>query len=229
MREQRGEEELATQRAHRGDVRSFAIGTRDRARDGPGAPPTTRNVTQRDPPERTAGPRAANIASPPHPDKEIAMKPWIRRSLIGLAAVTALVGTVAAFSHRHWHGHDWHAMSEEDAARIKARLIEKAGRKLELDDAQKARLGVLADKLREQRNALVGGTPDPRAELQALIGGPIFDRERATRLLQDKTGALQARSPEVIAALADFYDSLRPEQQAEVRAWLERGRHGHRP
>lgn len=152
------------------------------------------------------------------------MKPWIKRTLIGLVGVTALFGTVAAFSHHHWHAHGWHAMSEEDAARLKTRLVEKAGRKLDLDEAQKALLGVLADRLREQRNALVGPTPNPRAELQALVGGPTFDRERAARLVQDKTTALQARSPEVIEALADFYDSLRPEQQAKVREFIERGR-----
>ena len=152
------------------------------------------------------------------------MKPWLKRTLIGLIGVTALFGTVAAFSHHHWHAHGWQAMSEEDAARLKARLVEKAGRKLDLDEAQKARLGLLADKLREQRNALVGNGPNPRTELQALVGGPTFDRERAARLVQEKTGALQAKSPEVIAALADFYDSLRPEQQAKVRQFIERGR-----
>ena len=152
------------------------------------------------------------------------MKPWIKRTLIGLVGATALFGTVAAFSHHHWHGHGWHAMSEEDAARLKARLVEKAGRKLDLDEAQKARLGVLVDRLREQRLALVGPAPNPRAELQALVGGPTFDRERAARLVQAKTTALQTGSPEVIAALADFYDSLRPEQQAKVREFIERGR-----
>ncbi len=152
------------------------------------------------------------------------MKPWIKRTLIGLVGATALFGTVAAFSRHHWHAHGWHAMSEEDAARLQARMVEKAGRKLDLDEAQRARLGVLADRLREQRNALVGPAPNPRAELQALVGGPTFDRERAARLVQDKTAALQARSPEVIAAVADFYDSLRPEQQAKVREYIERGR-----
>jgi Spy/CpxP family protein refolding chaperone len=119
-------------------------------------------------------------------------------------------------------------MSEQDAARLKERMVAKVGRKLELDDAQKAKLGVLANKLREQRNALVGDTTDPRAELQAMVSGTSFDRQRAQALVQAKTGALQGKSPEVIAALADFYDSLKPEQQAKVREYLERGRRWHR-
>lgn len=152
------------------------------------------------------------------------MKTWIKRTLIGLVGASVLLGGIAACSHRMHHGHGWHAMSEADAAGFKARVIEKAGRKLELDNAQKARLGVLVDRLREQRNALVGTTPDPRAEVQALVAGPTFDRARAEALVTAKTAALRSKAPEVIAAAADFYDSLRPEQQAELRGFMDRGR-----
>ena len=85
---------------------------------------------------------------------------------------------------------------------------------------------MLADKLREQRAALVAGTPDPRAELQALVAGASFDRGRAKALVQSKTDALRSKSPEVIAAAADFYDSLKPEQQAKVRDFMSHGRRG---
>ena len=153
------------------------------------------------------------------------MKTWIKRTLIGLAAATTLFGGLAAWAHNH-HGHGWRAMTEEDAARMKARVVEKVGSKLDLDAAQKAKLGVLADKLREQRNALVGSTTNPRAELQALMAGPTFDRSKASALIQDKVTAVNAKSPEVVAALADFYDSLKPEQQAKVREFM--ARRGHR-
>ena len=153
------------------------------------------------------------------------MKTWIKRTLIGLAAATTLFGGLAAWAHNH-HGHGWRAMTEEDAARTKARVVEKVGSKLDLDAAQKAKLDVLADKLREQRNALVGSTTNPRAELQALMAGPTFDRGKASALIQDKVTAVNAKSPEVVAALADFYDSLKPEQQAKVREFM--ARRGHR-
>ena len=152
------------------------------------------------------------------------MKTWIKRTLIGLAAATTLFGGLAAWAHNH-HGHGWRAMTEEDAARMKARVVEKVGSKLDLDAAQKAKLGVLADKLREQRNALVGSTTNPRAELQALMAGPTFDRSKATALIQDKVTAVNAKSPEVVAAMADFYDSLKPEQQAKVREFMARREH----
>ncbi len=50
-------------------------------------------------------------------------------------------------------------------------MVERVGSRLDLDEAQKAKLGVLADQLRAQRNALVGSTTDPRAELQSLVAG----------------------------------------------------------
>ena len=153
------------------------------------------------------------------------MKTWIKRTLIGLAAASTLFGGLAAWAHNH-HGHGWRTMTEEDASKMKERLVDRAGSRLDLDAAQKAKLGVLADTLREQRNALVGSTTNPRAELQALMAGTSFDRSKATALIQDKVGAVNAKSPEVINAMADFYDSLKPEQQAKVRAFMARRGHG---
>jgi Spy/CpxP family protein refolding chaperone len=153
-------------------------------------------------------------------------KRWIKRTLFGVFGAAALFGAFAACSHGGHHR--WQAMSDEDAARMKTRIVDKAGSRLDLDAAQKAKLGTLIDKVREQRNAFVGETKDPRAEIQALIAGPSFDRNKAQGLVQAKTQAVQTRSPEVITALADFYDGLRPEQQAKVREYLQRGRRGWR-
>ena len=62
----------------------------------------------------------------------------------------------------------------------------------------------------------------PRAEMQAIVSGDKFDRARAQSLLEEKTRAVQANSPEVITALADFYDSLNAEQQQKVRDLMQR-------
>ena len=155
------------------------------------------------------------------------MKTWIKRTLIGLAVAGTLFGGLAAWAHNH-HGHGWRAMSAEDAAQMKTRVVDRIGSQLDLDAAQKAKLGVLADSLRAQRNALVGTTTDPRAEVQGLIAGATFDRNKAKALIDAKVGAVNTQSPAVVTAMADFYDSLKPEQQAKVREFLAkgRGRHG---
>lgn len=150
------------------------------------------------------------------------MKTWIRRTLIGLASVTALFGGLAAWGHSH---HGWHG----DPAERQARIVDYASRKLDLDAAQKAKLEALASTVQAQRKALMPEGSNPRAELQALIAGPSFDRTQAGALLQGKLGAVQLKSPEVINAFGDFYDSLRAEQQAKLREALNRGhRHGGR-
>ena len=152
------------------------------------------------------------------------MKPWIKRSLLVLFGAGAIAGGLSACGY---HGHRGHgsAFSAEDSARFQARMVERIGKELELDAQQRQRLVVLGDRLREQRQALVGTTTDPRAEMQALVAGAHFDRARAQSLIDEKTGALRSKSPEVIAAAADFFDSLNPAQQQKVRDRLVR-RHG---
>ena len=149
------------------------------------------------------------------------MKPWIRRTLIGVFGATVLFGGLAACSHRH-HGYGWQGMSDEDAAKAKARMVDRVGSRLELDDVQKAKLGALADQLRAQRQALVAGT-DPRTEIQSLVAGSTFDRAKAKAFVDGKTQAIQTKSPELIAAVGDFYDSLKPEQQQMLVGLIEQG------
>lgn len=153
------------------------------------------------------------------------MKPWIKRSLIAAFVASVLAGGLAACSHRSYHGWGGGEVSAEDAARWREKLLARAGRELQLDEAQQQKLGVVFDRLREQRNAFVGSTPNPRAELSALVSGERFDQARAQALIDQKTQAIRAGSPQTIAALADFYDSLKPEQQAKLRELLDkRGR-----
>ncbi len=144
------------------------------------------------------------------------MKIWIKRSLITLFGVTLLAGGLTACGHR-MHS----PMSDEKVAEFRVKMIDRAGKELELNEAQKAKLGVLADKLREQRLALMGAG-DPRAQAQAIVAGAQFDRAKAQALVEEKTAALRARSPEVIAAMADFFDSLTPTQQQKVRDFMQR-------
>jgi hypothetical protein len=88
-----------------------------------------------------------------------------------------------------------------------------------LNEAQKARLGTLADSLLAQRAALMQGG-DPRSILPSLVAGPTFDRTRAGTLMAQKLAALQTGAPAVLTAMADFYDGLDLAQQTKVRDFL---------
>lgn len=152
------------------------------------------------------------------------MKPWFRRTLLGVFGATIALGGLTACGH-HAYGHHGYTMSAEDRAKMREKVVERVSSKLELNADQKQRLNVLADKLQEQRVAFMG-QGDPRAEAKTLVAGEKFDRAKAQAMVGQKTAAVNAKSPEVIAAFGDFYDSLNPQQQAKVREFMERRRHG---
>ena len=150
------------------------------------------------------------------------MKPWIKKTLIGFAGATLLVGGLTACGSRGHHDHA--SMSPERVMEMRGKMIERVSDKLDLNEAQKLKLGVLADEMIAQRQAMRGDSADPRTELKALVATEKFDRTRAQTLLTQKTEVVQAGGPKVIAAMADFYDSLNPAQQAEVRERLDKRR-----
>ncbi len=157
------------------------------------------------------------------------MQSWIKKTLIGLFGASILVGGLTACSGGHYHRHG--PMDAERMAEVRGKVLERVGSKLDLNEAQKLKLATLADKLQAQRAAFVGQAGDPRAEVQALVAGEKFDRARAQALLDGKLRAVQTGSPEVLTAMADFYDSLNAEQQQKVRDFMQRrrgwiGRHG---
>ena len=59
-----------------------------------------------------------------------------------------------------------HFEGEGDSAARQAKMVDYAGKKLDLNDAQKQRLSVLGDKLREQRASLMGVSKDPRGDFR---------------------------------------------------------------
>lgn len=152
------------------------------------------------------------------------MRPWIKRTLFGLFGATVALGGLTACGHRYAHER-FSNMTAEEGAEFRQRVVDRAASHLDLDAEQKQRLAALAGKLHEQRLALRGAT-DPRTELRSLVAGEKFDRARAQALLGDKVAAVNTRSPEVIAAFGEFFDSLSPAQQAKVRDFMEHRRHG---
>ncbi|MFN4121328.1 Spy/CpxP family protein refolding chaperone [Acidovorax sp.] len=149
------------------------------------------------------------------------MKPWIKKTLMAFFGATiALGGLTACSSGYHHRG----PMSADKMAEVRGKVVQRVSSKLDLNDAQKQKLNVLADAIQAQRAAWVGSAKDPRAEMQTIVSGGKFDRARAQALVEEKTRAVQAGSPEVINALADFYDSLNAEQQQKVRDMMQQRR-----
>ena len=151
------------------------------------------------------------------------MKTWIKRTMVAMGAVLVVGGLSACAGGRHG-GHIGEGRGEGDSAARQAKMVDYARKKLDLNDTQKQRLNVLGDRLREQRASLMGASKDPRADVQALVAGDKLDRTKAQALVDDKMSAIKTKSPELIAAAADFYDSLNPAQQQQVRDLMNRKR-----
>jgi len=151
------------------------------------------------------------------------MKTWIKRSLIGLTAFTVVLGGLSACGSRGDHARGW---SEDRVTEMRGKVIDKVSSKLELNAEQKQKLGVLADEMIASRKAFRGNTTDPRAELKALVAGDKFDRTQAQALLDQKMQVMQGNGPKMLGAFGDFYDSLNPEQQKQVRERMDKRGHG---
>ena len=152
------------------------------------------------------------------------MKTWIKRTLAAVLGTGLLVGGLTACSHRG----ERHAVTAEESAAMRGKFVERVAKRMDLDAAQKQKLAALGDQLEAQRQALAGNQLDPRAALQGLVAGPQFDRAGAQALVGQKLEALRTGHPAVLAAFGDFYDSLRPEQQQQLRERLQGRSRWHR-
>ena len=152
------------------------------------------------------------------------MKPWIKRTLIGMTSVTVLLGGLAACAHRG--DHSQHGWSDERVAEMRDKAVERVSDRLALNPQQRQKLQVLADQVVAQRKAVRGEADNPRGEMAALIAGEKFDRTGASRILEQKRAAVQTHAPQLLEAFADFYDSLDPRQQQYMRDKLQRHAHG---
>jgi periplasmic protein CpxP/Spy len=151
------------------------------------------------------------------------MKLWTKRTLAALLGAAVVVGSLSACSGGRHGGQYGDKMSEADITARQSKMVEYASKKLDLNEAQKQRLSVLGDKLREQRTALMGKT-EMRADVQSLVAAATMDKVKAQAMIEEKTTAIRSKSPEVIAAAADFFDSLNPAQQQQVRDLMQRRR-----
>ena len=170
--------------------------------------------------------------TPTSKDK-IMTKTWLKRTLLGVAVSTALLGSLAAYSAEGGAFHHG-PPSAEEMAQHEARMLAHIGKTLSLDANQAAKLKTLADQLHAQHAAMMGGAVNPHDRMKALIAGNTFDRAGAQQLVNEKVQQIQTNSPALITAAGDFFDSLNASQQQQVRDFAAKhhgfgpgGMHGH--
>jgi periplasmic protein CpxP/Spy len=149
------------------------------------------------------------------------MKHWIKKSLLTAAGASLILIGLGGCSYSGGH----HRSTETSRAEFKGKMVERISSKLELNSDQKLKLTALGDKLTEQRAAMQGAKSTQNEQLKPVIQGNVFDKVMAQKLITEKTNAVTNKSPEVISAAADFFDSLTPIQQQKVRDFMSKSRH----
>ena len=147
----------------------------------------------------------------------------IAGSLIGVG----LIGAVAAKQFNHGeHESGYSAQHRGDW------ISKRIARKLDLDDQQQAGLDRFKVSLFERMDTLRAArvTPD---QLQSVLGTEL-NQDKAMQLLEARLQGIREGAPELITALAGFYDSLDSSQQAKMAEIIEHrmsyrmGHRGHR-
>lgn len=131
----------------------------------------------------------------------------LKTILISLAVFGVLLGVGAA-----WAKHRGYCNHSDRVQFITQRLTHK----LDLTDEQQSGLSALADKFSELRDDAVDRKNSIRDSVIGLLSAPSLDRELAADLLEEGFKSMAERKRELIDAVAEFTDSLQPDQRAQL-------------
>ena len=108
-------------------------------------------------------------------------------------------------------------------------MIERMGKRLDLDETQKASLSSLGDKLLTIRKSFVQDREQHREAIGEMLAAPQLDRALAESMLAEKQQTFAEHGQTLINAFADFSDGLRPEQRTTLVETINDFPFGHGP
>jgi len=135
-----------------------------------------------------------------------------KRTIILITSGVLLIGGVAACNRGMHHG-----TAEERGEWV----VEKASKKLELNADQKSKLIVVKNEFLDVRKTMRSDRQQTRAEVLAMLKQPTLDREKMNVIVNQKITTISTRSPAIIDAIGNFYDSLDDSQRAELSEFIE--------
>jgi Spy/CpxP family protein refolding chaperone len=144
---------------------------------------------------------------------------FTKRTILLLAGGTLLAVGIAACNHGIHFGTpeergDW--------------MVEKVTKELELNTTQQTNLSEVKDEFLELRKTMRSGREQHRADILAMLQQPTLDRNKANEIVSYHVDTINTRSPAIIDAIGNFYDSLDNEQRAELRELMEHKMEHHR-
>jgi len=101
------------------------------------------------------------------------------------------------------------------------RIVQKVTEELDLTAIQQASLTQVKNELLEMRNTISSSREQTQADIWAMLKQPRLDRNQANSMVNQRIEAIHSRSPAIIDAMGNFYDSLDDLQRAELREFIE--------
>jgi Spy/CpxP family protein refolding chaperone len=101
------------------------------------------------------------------------------------------------------------------------RMVQKVSDELELTETQQARLTEVKNEFIGLRKTMRSNREQTKTDLQAMLKQPTLDRTKANSIVNQHIETIHSRSPVIIDAIGNFYDSLDDTQRAELREFIE--------
>jgi len=130
-----------------------------------------------------------------------------KKQVIGIVFLTLFI-TAGAFAYQVYN-----CSIDERADYISQKVADK----LDLQEHQKQKLEIVKKQLLSTFKQVKQGRQQHHEKVLKLIASKQFNRDSANQLLTDKTQQINTEGSPIIAAFADFYDSLDTTQQQLIR------------
>ena len=101
------------------------------------------------------------------------------------------------------------------------RMVEKVTEELELTAIQQDRLSEVKNEFLDMRKTIQSNREQTKTDIQAMLKQPTLDRNKANSIVNQHIETIHSRSPAIIDAIGNFYDSLDDTQRAELREFIE--------
>lgn len=98
-------------------------------------------------------------------------------------------------------------------------------KRLGLDEEQKSKMKLLFETIKAEVQEYKSS--QPKQQIIALLAEPELDQSEALAMFEQRSNRIRESAPTVIAAIADFTNSLDDNQRTQLQEILEKGRpHG---
>ena len=101
------------------------------------------------------------------------------------------------------------------------RIVQKITEELELTETQQSRLSDVKNEFLDMRKTMRSNREQTQTDIQAMLKQPTLDRNKANSIVNQHIETIHSRSPAIIDAIGNFYDSLDDAQRAELREFIE--------